>query len=43
MRARGAIPLMLPKPAAAPVIGTPSLPPAVLAVCDRGRHNHVAN
>ena len=33
MRARGAMPLMLPNTAAAPVVGTSSLPPAVDAVC----------
>ena len=33
MRARGAIPLMLPNTAAGPVVGTPLLPPAVDAVC----------
>ena len=32
MRARGAMPLMVPKTAAAPVVGTLGLPPAVLAV-----------
>src|SRR5918995_863163 len=32
-RARGAMPLTLPKTDAAPVVGTPLLPPAVDAVC----------
>src|SRR5687767_1790105 len=32
-RARGAMPLTLPKTDAAPVVGTPWLPPAVDAVC----------
>ena len=33
MRARGAMPLILPNTAAGPVTGTPRLPPAVDAVC----------
>ena len=33
MRARGAIPLMVPNTDASPVVGTFSLPPAVEAVC----------
>ena len=33
MRARGAMPLTLPKTDAAPVVGTPWLPPAVDDVC----------
>jgi len=34
MRARGAMPLILPRTAAAPLAGTFSLPPAVEAVCE---------
>jgi hypothetical protein len=33
MRARGAMPLIGPKTAAGPVVGTLALPPAVDAVC----------
>ena len=34
IRARGAMPLTLPKTAAGPVAGTPKLPPAVDEVCE---------
>ncbi len=33
MRARGAMPLIAPRAAASPVVGTLALPPAVLATC----------